>query len=342
MLDRELHQKFLKALMAVPAAATKEGRTALLAGLPLNVTASLPRSNTSHTDLGNIINGLDKLGCLTDTGQKPLLIVAQNAWGQLEGTEAGHALAKIIAALETYYDATDLTCKPAMYQLILPHNFDLKELVRLCEKRIPLEPALTRIVFLCHSPRLLTYLCAQLKERLRKFIPKKIEVRRYKISELHTPVSHVINEIDKFRRNLTVFNMLISVQVEKYQDAKILWNELSEKFDEKLDHHLVVIMEIRLDAGLPKSKKLYSPVFELADVRNWISDVINGHGWRKELITDWSKLVNFECNYSDILDIESVYDHICEIETYFRDEMTYEEFHNIIKDRLNDYVQTCD
>ncbi len=99
MLNSELHRKFLKALTAVPATATMDGRTALLAGLPHNVVSGLNRNNNAYTDLANMLIQLGQLGRLGDTGQNPLMIVAENALMQVEGTEIAKALTEIIGDL---------------------------------------------------------------------------------------------------------------------------------------------------------------------------------------------------------------------------------------------------
>ncbi len=100
MLTGEQHRKFIKALLATPSTSDMQGRTALLTGLPTNIRASLDRNGNAYTDLTNIISQLDRLGNLKDTGENPLVILAENALMQVEGTDAADILSEIISDLE--------------------------------------------------------------------------------------------------------------------------------------------------------------------------------------------------------------------------------------------------
>ncbi|MDM8522808.1 SUMF1/EgtB/PvdO family nonheme iron enzyme [Desulfococcaceae bacterium HSG8] len=115
--DSKLHQKIVSALIALPSAAHKEGRDALLAGIPPQIVSSLNRSDNARTDISNIITQLGKLGSLS-TGENPLIIVLENALETCRGAEAGKAVEDVIGdvrtgiiihALETGAGGTDKT-----------------------------------------------------------------------------------------------------------------------------------------------------------------------------------------------------------------------------------------
>jgi V8-like Glu-specific endopeptidase len=103
MLDSELQRRFVQTLSQVPATVNRDGRTALLIGLPPNISAGLNRSDNCITDLTNIITQLDRLGRLEKTGERPLIVVAGNALMHVEGTETGRAIKEIIQELEQHY-----------------------------------------------------------------------------------------------------------------------------------------------------------------------------------------------------------------------------------------------
>jgi hypothetical protein len=97
MLNHNLQQRFVQALCQVPGTGDSQGRAALLAGLPLIVVAGLPRSSNCLTDMMNLITHLEQLGRLEKTGERPLLIIAENALMYTEGTgEPGRTIRKII------------------------------------------------------------------------------------------------------------------------------------------------------------------------------------------------------------------------------------------------------
>lgn len=102
-MNRQLQQKIIQSLISVPSTATMEGRDALLLGLPSNVIASLNRSNSRHVDVSNLLAQLETLGRLEQTGERPLIIIAQNALLQVDGTTLGTMLKEIIRELEEHY-----------------------------------------------------------------------------------------------------------------------------------------------------------------------------------------------------------------------------------------------
>jgi V8-like Glu-specific endopeptidase len=80
-----------------------EGRTGLMTGIPPNIVAALNRSNNQVVDFDQILSQLDNLGRLEKTGERPLIIVAQNALDYVLGSEVGGTLREIIQELERYY-----------------------------------------------------------------------------------------------------------------------------------------------------------------------------------------------------------------------------------------------
>ena len=103
MLDRKLRNRLIDNLILVPGTQALDGRTDLLNGLPGNVIAALNRDQSAIVDLGNIITWLEGLGRLEKTGERPLLIVADNALRRVQGAELGRTLQEIIAEMEEQY-----------------------------------------------------------------------------------------------------------------------------------------------------------------------------------------------------------------------------------------------
>jgi hypothetical protein len=102
VLDSSLKRKLLDALSKVSTAQTFEGRTALLYGIPNNIQLGLNRSNNAATDLINVLNDVDQLGRL-DNGERPLVIIANNAWRITQGSALGRLLEKLQAEIEQQY-----------------------------------------------------------------------------------------------------------------------------------------------------------------------------------------------------------------------------------------------
>ena len=103
MLDNNLRNDFVAALMRIPVLSDFNARSSLLYGLP---TVALTRSTTiPQLDLLTIINELDILGRLDDTGgARPLVVVAQNALKFVPaGSEVGKELQDVMRRLEEYY-----------------------------------------------------------------------------------------------------------------------------------------------------------------------------------------------------------------------------------------------
>jgi V8-like Glu-specific endopeptidase len=103
MLDAKFHRRIVQTLLDVPSADSVEGRSALLIGLPSNITAALNRSSSAIVDVTNIITQLDRLGRLRDTGERPLIIVAENALRQVNGTDVGRTIEEIVQELGHHY-----------------------------------------------------------------------------------------------------------------------------------------------------------------------------------------------------------------------------------------------
>jgi endonuclease G, mitochondrial len=103
MLPANLRGRFLSALLDVPDIGSRKKRDTLLADLPSNVVLGLNRDENARTDLTLVLGQLDRLGRLTATGERPLIIVAQAALSDVEGFEAGRKLESVIKDLEAHY-----------------------------------------------------------------------------------------------------------------------------------------------------------------------------------------------------------------------------------------------
>jgi len=107
-MHAHLHTTFVQALMKVNSTDDFQGRTALMAGIPGHIVGSLSRSAASrYIDLSNLVPQLAGLGRLLDTGERPLLIVAQNALMQVDGTTLGEELKRIIKEIEDFYGGNE-------------------------------------------------------------------------------------------------------------------------------------------------------------------------------------------------------------------------------------------
>jgi hypothetical protein len=100
-LDRNLRERLVDALLALPGIADFAVRSTLLEGIP--ATIGLNRSNSNHVvDLTRVVSELDALGRL-DNGERPVAIVAHNAWRMTRGTELGRRLAEVEREVEAAY-----------------------------------------------------------------------------------------------------------------------------------------------------------------------------------------------------------------------------------------------
>ncbi|GIJ43622.1 serine protease [Virgisporangium aliadipatigenens] len=102
VLATELRNRLLDALIDVPGTGDRAGRDALLSGIPANVRASLIRADSQFVDLANLIEQLERLGRL-DNGERPVVIVAHNAWRSSRGTDLGRRLMEMKQEVEEAY-----------------------------------------------------------------------------------------------------------------------------------------------------------------------------------------------------------------------------------------------
>lgn len=104
MLDHTLTNKFINLLLRLPLTSTFSGRTALLQGL--SVPSSLARSEENRRlDLVQLVQQLDQLGRLRQSGVRPLLVLAENGLDSIQGWdgEMTDAFAEIKDELSDYY-----------------------------------------------------------------------------------------------------------------------------------------------------------------------------------------------------------------------------------------------
>src|SRR5215213_4083483 len=133
MLTADFQRRFVDALLGVSVTATAEGRGSLLIGIPSNVADGLNRdANNRRVDLIHLITQLERLGRLVATGERPLIIIAQNALPYVDGTALAETLKAIIQELEEHYggEAPSALLPPIPEVLIyegrddrLPHSF---------------------------------------------------------------------------------------------------------------------------------------------------------------------------------------------------------------------------
>jgi V8-like Glu-specific endopeptidase len=102
VLDKALKDRLYDVLLLVPSVETLAGRTAILDGLPQNIRIGLNRSENTFVDLTNLINQLDQLGRL-DNGERPVVMMVNNAWRMTRGSELGLRLQELQADIEKEY-----------------------------------------------------------------------------------------------------------------------------------------------------------------------------------------------------------------------------------------------
>ena len=102
-LSTAVINRLVDALISVPGADERATRTAMLNGIPNNIRHSIGRTDIPFVDFTNIIDQLDKLGRL-DNGERPVVILAHNAWRMTSGSETGRELAAIEKEIEKSYD----------------------------------------------------------------------------------------------------------------------------------------------------------------------------------------------------------------------------------------------
>lgn len=119
MLDNKVKDQLHDTLMRLPATDVRDGRTALLQGIPGNVRAALNRSDNQYVDLMNILDQLEKLGRL-DNGERPVVIVTHNGWRMSRGTELGELLAETEKEIEAAYGGDEpLADLPATPEVLI-------------------------------------------------------------------------------------------------------------------------------------------------------------------------------------------------------------------------------
>ncbi len=96
-------KKLVQTLLEIPSAADMAGRNAMLNGIPKNVIMALNRSQNPHTDISNLVSQLDAVGRMAESGEYPLIILAENGLMQVQGMRLGEELTGIINELRTHY-----------------------------------------------------------------------------------------------------------------------------------------------------------------------------------------------------------------------------------------------
>jgi hypothetical protein len=101
-LSVSLRRAFVDALLLVPEIDNFQVRSQLLVGIPWRATLTRGWSDV-RADLETMVDELGSLGQL-NSGAWPLLILADNARANAEGTEAEMQLAKVYKRLLTFYE----------------------------------------------------------------------------------------------------------------------------------------------------------------------------------------------------------------------------------------------
>lgn len=108
----EIQRRLVRAILRIPVAATFDGRSSLLQGLP---NVALQRSQgIAQLDLNTIVSELDRLGRLTKNGgMRPVVVVLENALEYVpEGSEIAEELQEVRSLLAGHYGG-DVQPEPA-------------------------------------------------------------------------------------------------------------------------------------------------------------------------------------------------------------------------------------
>jgi endonuclease G, mitochondrial len=99
-----LRKRLLDLLVGLPGIQDFSFRTSLLFGIPDNVMAGLTRNaGMAMADVATYLHELERLGRLEATGERPLVIIIENALRATRGTTLGRELEELRAALERAY-----------------------------------------------------------------------------------------------------------------------------------------------------------------------------------------------------------------------------------------------
>lgn len=136
-LTTELRNNLIDAIMAVPSIGRTSTREALLADLPPNLVSNLEVEGMARVVVTNIVTILERVGRLTATGMRPLVVIARAASRGLDGTEAGHRLASVIKLLEAHYGgAAPAPAPPSLGQPVASKVVTMPEAIILGDDRV--------------------------------------------------------------------------------------------------------------------------------------------------------------------------------------------------------------
>ncbi|NEQ85050.1 MAG: trypsin-like peptidase domain-containing protein [Moorea sp. SIO2I5] len=130
-LPGDFHKRLLEILLTIPQFNERENRNLLFEDLPPQPVANINRSNTTRTDLHNLITSAKTWGQLS-SGEWALVVIAKNAIPFVKGTEPGRSLENLLAELETSNNVIPLSPKVVNEALLwnqderLPVDFLIK------------------------------------------------------------------------------------------------------------------------------------------------------------------------------------------------------------------------
>ena len=136
-LTPALRNQLIDALLAVPGISKASTREALLANLPSNLIASLDVEGHPRVVVINIVTTLERVGRLTETGMRPLVVLAETAKMWVAGTDAGRALDEVLKGLETHYGGEPrLPPSPTLQRPVNTKTITIPEAIILKDQRV--------------------------------------------------------------------------------------------------------------------------------------------------------------------------------------------------------------
>jgi len=222
--------------------------------------------------------------------------------------------------------AVTQSAKPA-YQAIMPHNFDLRDLIEECVDCLLEQEGIIGFGLPYSSPTFVTNFCERLKQERGRNL---VKVKDYlMVNPVHTPLDDVLLTIK--RRYLPALqhqHILFAVQIPNATLAREFWQRLQTLLNDKaMPHNLIVIITLTDNGQFPKElKTLRPPQFRRAHAQFWIRQIVEQRAWPDTITELWVKHMIVECQHGQGLHVDWVYDHLKDMLKLFHQNPTLEDF----------------
>ncbi len=237
--------------------------------------------------------------------------------------------------------ARDFAPPLADYEVIMPSNFDLNEMVIECLDAVFGKQGLIAFLAPCSSIMFLNNLCNRLKlewDRTQVCLKPLISIH-----SIHTPIERALFTItQRYKPTLQEQDVVFAVQCSEKGVIDTFWQTLRSTLqDEVLHNRLVMILSIHEDCASPEGTiKLGQPCFRNAHVLRWVKQVVRSREWPEGLVQTWTNHIVAECSYDNQLQIEWVYEHLEAMGNILKQHPSLDTFQQELEKRRQLYVQT--